>query len=428
MERYWSQRIVASVLALQFAAVAHAEVQIPAYTSGADLFNETQNKPPFEGVGRIGDVTRQTGGSLYKLDLVKALPLTSLKAKPSAGKVKIVSVTLVTDKGDRIPVKAYNNVTIASTDQPLASEILSSPAPIAVVEVQAEAMGGKAALDINAISNSEIPKLNLRVEEVACKKNIDATLKEHLDVVQVWAGRAEVSAPGSIQEKYATKEFNRYVNEFISVIKNDKTAFASTEYTVTLLNFFAERHNTARAESAADVAYKNMAMETFNAFILALQSDQTCYNIGSEGMIKIATDFQKRLEGNKPDSRARKLYEAFVLGVGKLIPNQYRKELAAKSLTFRQADAEGHKYHKLVTTSKPDNFLKTTHQDMSASAYTVAEQALTREVKTMTSDQRYELIVEYQAKYNDAANYPSEIMMKYLIILSESGTLFRIYR
>ena len=65
---------------------------------------------------------------------------------------------------------------------------------------------------------------------------------------------------------------------------------------------------------------------------------------------------------------------------------------------------------------------------MSASAYAVAEQALNREVKTMTSDQRYELIVEYQAKYNDAANYPSEIMMKYLIILSESGTLFRIYR
>lgn len=426
MERIWSQRIVASVLALQFAAVAQAETRFPTYTSGAELYNETQNKP-LEGLGRIGDVTRQTGGALYRLDMAKALPLNSIKAKPSAGRVKILSVTLVDDSGERTTIKSFENITISSTDQALIADLAGTTAPTAVIEVQAEAMGGKAALDISAISTKEMPKLTLRTEEVACKKNLDATLKEHLDVVQVWAGRAEVSAPGSIQEKYATKEFNRYVNEFITVLKADKAAFASTEYTVTLLNFFAERHNTARAESAADVAYKNMAMETFSVFLLALQSDQACYNIGSEGMIKIATDFQKRLEGQKADSRARKLYETFVVGVGKLIPGQHRKELAAKNLSFRRADAEGHKYHKLVTTSKPDNFLKATHQEMSTSAYLVAEAALTKEVKTMTSDERYELIVEYQAKYNDAANYPAEIMMKYLIILSESGTLFKIY-
>lgn len=427
MESYWSQRIVTSVLILQLAATAHAEIEFPAYTSGATLISENQSKPPFEGVGRVGDITRQVGGGLYQFDLAKALPLTSLKIKPSTGRVKIVSVTLVTEEGEHIPVKTYTNVIIANTDKPLPSELLNNPKPISVIEVQAEAMGGKAALDVIAISSNEIPNLILRVEDVACKKNLDATLKEHLDVIQVWAGRAEVSARGSIQEKYATKEFNRYVNEFISELKSDKTAFASTEYTMTLLNFFAERHNGARADSAAEVAYKNMAMDTFNVFLLALQSDQSCYNIGSEGMIKIATDFQKRLEGSKPDSRARKLYEVFVPGVGKLIPNQYRKELATKNLTFRQTDAEGHKYYKLFMASKSDNFLKGTHQEMSGSAYSVAEQALIHEVKTMTSDQRYDLIVEYQAKYNDAANYPSEIMMKYLIILSENGTLFRIY-
>lgn len=427
MNRYWTQRIAASVLLLQSAGVAHAEtITVSPYTNGAELFAEAAQSS-FEGMARIGDITRQAGGALYKLDLAKAVPLTHLKVKPKEGRVKIISAVLVTEKKERIPVKAFTNVLVSSADQPLSSETFTSETGVSVIEIQAEAMGGKATLDLNAVSSKEAPKLSLR-EEAVCKSKMDPVLKEKLDTVQVWAGRAEASAPGSIQEKYAIKEFNRYVTEFITTLKTESASYASTEYMVTLLNFFTERHNSSRAGSAAEVAYKNMATETFTVFLASLQSDQPCQIVTSDGMIKIALDFQKRHEASKPDSRGRQLYETMIVGLGKMIPAQYRKEIAGKNYSFRQADTEAHKNYKLFTASKAESFLKASYQEMSMHAYTLAEQALVREVKAMDSEKRYELIVEYQAKYNDAANFPQETMMKYLLILSESGTLFRIYK
>nr|WP_295901997.1 beta-sandwich domain-containing protein [uncultured Bdellovibrio sp.] len=428
MDRHWAQRILTSILVLQVAGVAHAETTLPSFLNGFAADPGAQAaQPPYEGVGRIADITRKAGGDLYRLDLAKPVPLTQIKAKPSVGRVKLVSVTLVTDKKERIPVKTLSNVIVANTDPALISENITGDAGIATIEVQAEAMWGAAGLDVSAISNKEAPQLALR-EPMSCDKKMDAALKEKLDTVQVWAGRAEGSAQGSIQEKYATKEFNRYVNEFIAALRDSKASYLSTEYTLTLLNFFTERHNASRAGSAAEQAYKNMATETFEVFLASLENekDQECRAMSSEGLTNIALDFQKKYDASKPDSRARKIYEMMISRIGKFIPTQYRKELAAKNYNFRQADAEGYKYYKLFTTSKPDSFLKPTHQEMSMNAYAVAEQALTREVQQMDSEKRYQLIVEYQAKYNDPTQYPQEVMLKYLIILSENGTLFEI--
>lgn len=409
--------------------IAHADAT---YQNSSEVFapgieQPPQPVPPFEGTGRIGEVTRQKGGDLYILDLSRAVPLTQLKAKAKAGKIKIISVNIINEKKERIPVKAFSGITIADTEEALASEILSSDIGVSTIEVQAEAMGGAATLDIKAISNKEAPQLSLR-EDYACKIKTDPYLKEKLDIVQRWAGRVESSAAGSIQEKYAIKEFNKYVAEFISALKTDKSSYASTEYTLTLLNFFAERYNASRNESAAETAYKALATETFNALLASIQSDQPCRNVSSEGLINIALDFQKRNETVKPDSRAGKLYEMMVVQIGKIIPSQYRRELATKSYDFRQADTEGNKYYKLFITSKPESFLKATHLEMSLAAYAVAEQSLIREVQKMDNEKRYELIVEFQAKYNNPAQYHQETMMKYLLIISEQGTLFKIFK
>ncbi|MBO9666308.1 MAG: beta-sandwich domain-containing protein [Bdellovibrio sp.] len=429
MERQWAHKIMASIL-LVAPGIVHAEANYPIYYTGTVDAQAPATQPPqspqvpYEGTGRIGDITRKNGGALYKLDLAKAVPLTSLKAKSKMGKVKIVGVTLITDKNDRIPVKAFSNIVLADNGAAIPSENFTSTANISVIEIQAEAMGGNAALEINASSVAEIPQLTLR-EETSCSKKFDAILKDKLDTVQLWAGRAESAQAGTWQEKYASKEFTKYVADFIATIKSGNNNFASTEYTLTLLNFFAERHNASRPDSAADQGYKAMATETFDVFLSSFQSDQTCRIVTAENLIDIAIDFQKKQEASKQDSRARKIYEMMVSKLGKFVPTQYRKELATKNLTFRQADTEGNKYFKLFAGSKPESFLKATYQDMSTNAYGVAEQALNKEVKDLDSEQTYQLIVEFQAKYNDPTNYPQDMMAKYLAILSEHSIFLK---
>ncbi|WP_413560855.1 beta-sandwich domain-containing protein [Bdellovibrio sp. HCB209] len=425
MDRHLAKRVITSLLVLQAPAAALAYESAP--------FNEQVSvmapQSRYEGSARISDISRKGGGDLYKLDLAKPLPIVQLKAKPKSGKVKIISVNLVNDKDERIIVNALSNILVSEADKELSSEILSSNAIIKSIEVQVEAMGGNAALDINAISTQEAPKLALRSESNdngnTCGKKFDGILKEKLDLVQLWASRAEGSVQGSWQEKYASKEFNRYVNDFIATLKSDKATFASLDYTLTLLNFFAERHNASRVDSASEQGYKAMATETFEVFLLSIQSDQNCRVISSDSLIKIALDFQKKQEANKPDSRARKIYEMMISKLGKLIPTQYRKELTTKNLNFRQADTEAHKNYKLFTGSKAESFLKETYQEMSMNAYGLAEQALLREVKSLNNEQTYQLIVEFQTKYNDPANYPQEIMLKYLTTLSEHSNFLR---
>ncbi len=423
MNRRKVYQTLTSILLLHTAGVAHASFN-SSYQDGAALASALA-AVPYEGTARIANITRQRNGELYILDLSKAVPLTQLKVKPSTGRIRIIGANLITEKKERIAVKALTNVTIAATEEALASELFSLDTGIASIEIQAEAMGGEATLDLKAISNKEVPQLSLR-EEMSCKQKLDTILKEKLDIVQRWAGRIDASAPGSIQEKYAIKEFNKYVSDFNATLKTDKASFASTEYTLTLLNFFAERYNSSRDSSAAETAYKSMATETFNVLLDSAQSELPCRTISSEGLTNIALDFQKKSETAKSESRAGKLYETMIIQIAKIIPPQYRRELATKSLDFRQADTEGNKYYKLLLASKPESFLKSTHLDMSLSAYTVAEQALVKEVQQMDNEKRYQLIVEFQAKYNDPAHFHQETMMKYLLIISEQGTLFRI--
>lgn len=276
------------------------------------------------------------------------------------------------------------------------------------------------------MTNIESPHLILGSDDWGtCNKKLDPLLKAKVELIQVWATRAEQSVAGSWQEKYANKQFNMYVAEFLGTLKGEKGAYSSTEYTLTLLNFFAERINASRSDSEVDKGYKNLAMETFNVFLSSFQSEQTCRFVASEELMNMAIDFQKRLEENKPDSRARKIYEMYITKLGSFIPGQYSKELIERNLNFRQADTEGHKFYKQFLQSKPENALKVMYQGVCANAYTRAETVLAREVLSLNSEQTYQLIVEFQTKYYDSANYPQEFILKYLTILSEHHNLLR---
>ncbi len=64
---------------------------------------------------------------------------------------------------------------------------------------------------------------------------------------------------------------------------------------------------------------------------------------------------------------------------------------------------------------------------MSVYAFVVAEQSLRREVKLMDIEQRYQLIVEYQAKYNANSDFPQAVAARYLNILAEETFGFKLF-
>lgn len=391
------------------------------------------NQPPsestFEGVGRVDQVTRSNGGEIYRLDLTKALPLVRLEAKSKLGRLKIYSVNLVTDKSDRVPVRQLSGVTADEAGQAISSEVLSQQNSITAIEILAEAMGGEAALEIKAYSTKEAPKLALgsRVPDFSCKKSIDALLKDKLDPIQLWVSRAESANPGSVQEKFAGNQLKDQVNDFLMTMRTGGS-YTSTAYLLTLINFFGDQYNKVRAGGVSEPAYRDLLNGTFGVLTLAMQTELPCRKFPSADLIRMAMDMNKKYTDMQDSSKARPIYGTMMTKIRDFAPVQYRKEVTAANLTFRQADTEGSNYYKLYLSVPDGAFLKNTHRDMSALAFVVAEQALIREVKLMDIEARYQLIVEYQAKYNANADFPQAVAGRYLAILADQSYWARILR
>ncbi len=378
------------------------------------------SEPQYEGIGRVDQVTRQVGGDLYLFELSKIVPLTRLEARSKVGRLKVYSVTLVTDKNDRIPVRQLQGINLDETMQPTGSENLNASIGIAGIEILAEAMGGEAALEIKAISIKEVPKLSLRtrVPEFSCKRSIDALLKDKLDPVQMWVGRAEAAAPGSVQEKFAGNQLKEQVRDFVSTLRSGGS-YTTHAYLLTLMGFFVDQYNAVRAGGVAEPAYKDMLTATYDVLMIAIQNELPCRKYSSSTLIQMSVDFNNKYLAMKEGSKARPLFASMMTKVRDLAPEQYRKELSAAGLTFREADTEGAKYYKLYLAGKEEDFLKVTHRNMSAFSFVAAEQALAKEVKMMDIEQRYQLIVEYQAKYNSDMEFPQAVAARYLNILAD---------
>lgn len=384
--------------------------------------SETQ----YSGSGKIDSVTRQTGGDVYRLELVKSLPLVRLDLKARLGRSKIYSTTLVTDKNDRYPVRQLSGINIDDGRDVVPSEVLNAGNNIVAIEILAEAMGGEAALDIVAYSTKEAPRLALanRVPEFSCKRSLDSLLKDKLDPVQLWVGRAESAAAGSVQEKFAGNQLKEQVRDFVSTIRSGGS-YTTLNYLLTLINFFADQYNSVRVGGVSEPAYRDLLQAGHDVLMISIQNELPCRKFSSDSLIKIASEFSKKLSSMPADARARAIFEKMTVKVRDYAPDQYRKELSAANLSFRDADNEGIKYYRLYLGSKDGEFLKDTNKNMSAYAFMVAENALKNEVKMMDVEQRFQLIVEYQAKYNSNGEYPQAVASRYLNILAENTLLHR---
>lgn len=374
----------------------------------------------YEGIGLIEQVTREKGGDLYRLNLVKALPLVRIEAKSKLGRIKIYSVNLVTDKNEKIPVRQLGGLNLDEPMQPVSSEVFDVKNIIVGIEVLSEAMGGEASLEIKAFSTKEAPKLSLgtRVPAFSCKKNIDALLKDKLDPVQMWVSRAESSTPGSVQEKFAGNQLKEQVKDFIATMNTGET-YTSTGYLTTLINFFSDQYSSVRVGGVSEPAYRDMMNATFEVLLISIQNELPCRRYPSDVLLRMAMEFNKKYQSMPNEARSRTIFNTMMTKVRDFAPDQYRKELAVANPGFRDADNEGVKYYRMHIAAKDGDFLKDTSKKMSAFAFAMAEQALKREVKMMDIEERYQMIVEYQAKYNANQDFPQAVAARYLNILSE---------
>lgn len=383
-----------------------------------------QPQPPsekqYEGVGLLEQVTREKGGDIYRLDLAKALPLSRIEAKSKLGRLKIYAVNLITEKNEKIPVRQLSGINIDEPLPPTSSELFDVRIPVTSVEILAEAMGGEAALEVKVFSPKEAPKLNAgnRIPAFSCKKNIDTILKDKLDPVQLWVSRAESSTPGSVQEKFAGNQLKEQIREFILNLKMSGT-YTSTGYLNTLLNFFGDQLNSVRLGGVAEPAYRELLNATYEVLLISIQNEIPCRRYPSDSLIKMAVELYTKHEAMPNEARSRAFFNAAMTKIRDFAPDQYRKELASINMTFKDADSEGVKYYLQFLKAKDGEFLKETHKNMSVYAFVVAEQSLKREVKLMDIEQRYQLIVEYQAKYNANADFPQAVAARYLNILAE---------
>ncbi|WP_347358584.1 beta-sandwich domain-containing protein [Bdellovibrio sp.] len=413
---------------IAFAAPEPPKSDLPKPPAPPTRPTEPPQAPQYEGVGRIDQITRDRGGDLYRLDLIKSLPLVRLEAKSKLGRMKIYSVALVTDKSEKIQVRQFVGLTLDEAQAPLSSEMFQTSVNITGIEVLAEAMGGEAALEIKAFSTKEAPRLTLgsRIPSFSCKRNIDALLKDKLDPVQLWVKRAESSAPGSVQEKFAGNQLKEQVKDFVATM-NTAGSYTSHTYLVTLMNFFADQYNAVRAGGVSEPAYKDLLMATYDVLVIAIQNELPCRRYPSDVLLGVAMDFNKKVKAMPADGRARPLFTTIMNKIRDFAPEQYRKEITAANLSFRESDNEGSKYFKMYMTAPDGDFLKDTNKNMSAYAFVMAEQALKREVKMMDIEQRFQLIVEYQGKMNSGTEIPQAVAARYLNILAEETYGFPLF-
>lgn len=171
------RRLIASVLA------ALSFVQNSAYADLSDLPNPAdfddeptvqspvvEQKPEIQqtqyaGSLNISEMSRKSGGTLYKVELKQAISLARLDVRVTKSQLKILQTTLTTDSGQKIDVRALKNTAVLGTGSVASSESLNQSDRISSIEILAEAFGGEADVMLTALGAREIPKLALKVQQ-----------------------------------------------------------------------------------------------------------------------------------------------------------------------------------------------------------------------------------------------------------------------
>lgn len=118
-----------------------------------------------EGSVTINTVTRQTGGQWYRVLVTEPLRLDRVEIAALAARVKIHEGSIVTQSGQRLPVREFQNTPVFDAGSRAVSENLNLRERIVAIDLRMESYGGYAAVEVKALSNDGRPRLALENNE-----------------------------------------------------------------------------------------------------------------------------------------------------------------------------------------------------------------------------------------------------------------------
>ncbi|WP_413944225.1 beta-sandwich domain-containing protein [Bdellovibrio sp. HCB-162] len=118
-----------------------------------------------EGSVAINTVTRQSGGQWYRVLVTEPLTLDRVEVAATAVRVKIHEGSVVTQRGQRISIREFQNTPVFDAGSRAVSENLNVRERIVAIDLRMESYGGYAAVEVKALSNEGRPRLALENNE-----------------------------------------------------------------------------------------------------------------------------------------------------------------------------------------------------------------------------------------------------------------------
>lgn len=112
-----------------------------------------------EGSARINQVTRKSGGALYRVFVTNSVSVNRVSIDVLNAKAKIHSASLLTSSGLRIQLERLTGTAIIPAGQRISSEYINRNDGALVIEIQAESFGAVANLRVRAASDQGVPEL-----------------------------------------------------------------------------------------------------------------------------------------------------------------------------------------------------------------------------------------------------------------------------
>jgi|GEM_PF-1847845 len=119
----------------------------------------TTLKTQYSGFITIYGVSRKSGGTLYRLELQQALPLSRLDLRVAASQMKVSAVNIITVSGQRLDVRDLRSDEVLAAGTMKSTSTLNTQERIAAIEFTAESFNLEADITLTVCSDKEVPKL-----------------------------------------------------------------------------------------------------------------------------------------------------------------------------------------------------------------------------------------------------------------------------
>ncbi len=114
-----------------------------------------------EGTVTVSNITRQTGGQWYRVLVTEPLRLERIEVAALAVRLQIHDASVITQGGQRVPVRELQNTPVFDAGSIAISENLYLRERIVAVDLLMESYGGYAAVEVKALSSEGRPRLAL---------------------------------------------------------------------------------------------------------------------------------------------------------------------------------------------------------------------------------------------------------------------------